>query len=508
MNYRRWPSTRRPQPQRSVLASVTLGLLLACSGCGGGSTGDSGSAGGSATGGTNVGGQTAVGGSLGGSTPASGGVTSGGSAGVGANGGSSGGPGGSGGAANVGGAAVNGGTAGKGGSAGNGGSAGMSGGSSAGGAAGASGNGAGGSAGGGGGAAGAGGKSGAGMVHPGGLLTQRDLDRMRTNVAAGTAPYAAAWNAIRAADANANYQPSVAPTITVEHALQNQGHAAYVLAVKWAASGDMTYATAAKRVLDAWVNTVTNIASPQTTLRVGIGSVQMANAAELIAHGFNGSAGWPPAQVAKAKKWFSDVVWPRICAGNLQRSSNWGTSAMAGCMSIAVFSDERAKFDYAVNAYKYGFQDGPDGCSGVAQYICSPTGQATEAGRDQGHPQGGVAHLVEVALMAWHQGTDLVTYENNRVVAGMEYLAKYNLGNDDVPYDRNFPDPCNVHPSWQTISMVDRGKFSPVYASAKKLFTLAGVPHPFTTQVLMSAGYQPERTNSDHPGMGTLSMLE
>ena len=132
--------------------------------------------------------------------------------------------------------------------------------------------------------------------------------------------------------------------------MQNQGHAAYVLAVKWAASGDPAFATAARRVLDGWVNTVTSIAAPQPTLRTGIGTIQMANAAEIIAHGFGGAAGWPTAQVAKAKAWFSAVIWPVICAGNLQRSSNWGTSALGGYMSIAIFVDDPVKLDYAVAA--------------------------------------------------------------------------------------------------------------------------------------------------------------
>jgi hypothetical protein len=159
----------------------------------------------------------------------------------------------------------------------------------------------------------------------------------------------------------------------------------------------------------------------------------------------------------------------------------------------------------APDAYKNGFTDAPDGCSGVTQYICEPTGQPTEAGRDQAHAQGGVGHLVEVALMAWNQGVNLVTFSNDRLPAGMEYLAKYNLGHDDVPYDPNFPDPCNVHPSWETISALGRGSFSPVYEMANKLFGLAGVAHPYTTQVLNSAGYQPEPTNTDHPGSGTLT---
>lgn len=342
------------------------------------------------------------------------------------------------------------------------------------------------------------------LIHPGGFFKQPDLDRIRTGVAMGSAPWAGAWAAVRNTGAGTTQQASVPPVVTDPYLLQNHGHAAYVLAIKWVASGDMAYATAAKRVLDAWVNTVTRMETD--TLRTGIGAVQMGNAAEIIAHGFNGGAGWPPAQVAKARTWFKNVLWPTIGSRNPQRSSNWGTAAMAGCMATAIFSDDRDRFNYTVDAYKNGFTDAPDGCSGVTQYICEASGQATESGRDQGHPQGGVAHLVEVAFMAWNQGVDLVSYGGNRVLAGVEYHAKYNLGRDDVPYNANFADPCNVHPStWLTISPVGRGSFSPLYEMANKLFTLADVPRPFTAQVIASAGYAPEKTNSDHPGMGTLT---
>ncbi len=240
-----------------------------------------------------------------------------------------------------------------------------------------------------------------GFIHPGLLLLQADLDRIRAGVSAGTAPWSAAWAALKSTDAGTGYQPSVSATVSDGYALQNQGHAAWVLAVKWVATGDMAFATACMRVIDAWVNTVTSMQT--TTLRTGVGAMQMANAAEIMAFGFNGAAGWPAPQVSKGRTWFKDVVWPRIGMANLQRSSNWGTSAMAGCMAAALFADDRAKFDYTVSAYKKGFTDAPDGCSGVTQYVCEPTGQATEAGRDQGHAQGGVAHLVEVAMMAWNQ---------------------------------------------------------------------------------------------------------
>ncbi len=77
---------------------------------------------------------------------------------------------------------------------------------------------------------------------------------------------------------------------------------------------------------------------------------------------------------------------------------------------------------------------------------------------------------------------------------------------NDVPYNANFPDPCHVHPAWATISPLLRGSFSPIYEMSHRLFTLAGIAHPYTTQVIATAGYQPEATNSDHCGLGTLIM--
>ncbi len=347
----------------------------------------------------------------------------------------------------------------------------------------------------------------AAFQHPGALLTQADLTRIRTNVAAGREPWKSAWAALKNSDAGAGYRASVAAKITDVYALQTDGHAAYVLAIKWAASGDVTYANASKNIINAWTSTVQK--PFHESMRNGLGTLQMANAAEILAYGFNGSAGWSPAEAGRAQAWFQAKIWPELKQtdpANMSitgHSSNWGTSCQAGLMAMAIFCDSREIYDSTVSAYKNGFP-GVKGCSASTQYIWSPTGQATESGRDQGHAQGGIAHLMETAAMAWNQGENLFTYGGNRVVAGFEYAAKYNLGNA-VPYDPAFPDPCDVHPAWPTISATGRGNFSPVYEMANSYFNLAGIPAPYTKQVRDRPGYTPERTNSDHPGLGTLT---
>lgn len=357
------------------------------------------------------------------------------------------------------------------------------------------------------------------LIHPGGMQTQEALTLIRDRVAQGVEPWRSAWAELERTDAMKDYRPDPRRNITISQQsnYQRDGHAAYVLAVKWAVSGDIEYAEAARRVIDAWVDTSRTFDDFSTRpLRNGIASIQMANAAEILAHAFNGSAGWPQADIDRAKDWFRTYIDPTITTGP-RRSSNFGTSALAGSIAIAIFLDDREKFNDAVFAYRFGFQNTDDGCAHVTDYIWHPSGQSSESGRDQVHTEGGIGHLVETALMARNQGVDLVSFADNRLVAGMEYTAAYNLGNE-VTFLRPLPDECNVYPESHNnaISPEGRFEFAPVWEMANTLFNDFNIPHPFTSEVVNSEGftyypdrnpggrYRPESTNSDNPGMGTL----
>jgi len=338
------------------------------------------------------------------------------------------------------------------------------------------------------------------MVHPGAYCTEADLERVRAGVAAGQEPWKSAWEALKKTGPDANFQPHVAGNMTNGYWTQDQGHAAWVLTIKWVASGDPKYAQAAIRIIDAWSSTVKS-AEAAGTMRNGLGGNQMANAAEILAHGFNGSAGWPAENVTRAQHWFKDVLYPCVSTGRM-RSANWGTSCMAGCMAMAIFCDDRTMFNDTVYAYENGFTNTTDGGCGVAQYI-DDSGEDAESGRDQPHSQGGIAHLMEVAVMAFNQGYPaLLAYQDHRIVNGFEYTAKYNLGND-VPY-HPFADYSGKTIYAGGISSKNRGHFSPVYEMANYYFTKAGYNAPYTKQVCESPGYRPEVTSSDHSGLGTL----
>lgn len=348
------------------------------------------------------------------------------------------------------------------------------------------------------------------MVHPGGWHTQADLDEIRDNVAARREPWITGWNAARNEGPNANFRTNPPALVTSRSAMHTDGFAAWVLTMKWVASGDRAFSDAAIDVIDNWVGTVRDFNVSEPTLRISTGAGAMAQAAEILAHGFNGEAGWPQRDIEAAQRWFRDVVYNPQTNTGLQSSSNFGTSALGGNISMAIFMDDQDIYNFQRQAYISGYNL-VDGCNSLTDYIPFATGQAFETGRDQAHVQGGIAHLTEAALSLWNQGDEFVYLENNRLLAGVEYHARYNLGfNDLPPYIRNIPNRCNVRvPGLNAtqISTEDRGDFSPVYYMSAKLFSKAGLEYPNTEAVLRSPGYSPEITNFAHPGLGTFTFV-
>uniref|UniRef100_UPI0013767FDA carbohydrate-binding protein n=1 Tax=Aquimarina pacifica TaxID=1296415 RepID=UPI0013767FDA len=348
------------------------------------------------------------------------------------------------------------------------------------------------------------------LVHPGGWHTQEDLTLIRTKVAAEEEPWTTGWNAAKNNGPNADFTTNPSTLITDNGAMHTAGMAAWVLTMKWVASGDKSYSDAAIDIIDTWVDVVRDFDVYGPTLTVSTGAGAMAQAAEILEHGFNGEAGWSQTDADAAKSWFKEIIYDAWTNTGTHRSTNWGTSALGGNMSMAIFMNNEYEYNYQVEAYKFGYQDTDDGCAALTDYIFDASGQAQETGRDQAHVQGGIAHLTEAALCMWNQGNDIVYAENNRLLAGVEYHARYNLGYNDLPFTSDVYNPCNVwivSVSTDAISEEYRGEFSPVYYMSAKLFSKAGLDHPNTKEVLTHPGYSPEINNFAHPGLGMFTFV-
>ncbi|MBB3609574.1 alginate lyase family protein [Rhizobium sp. BK602] len=361
-----------------------------------------------------------------------------------------------------------------------------------------------------------------GFIHPGLLHTKDDFDRMKTKVATSEEPWASGW-AILTANRHASLQWQPRPANIIYRGydgthsqnyaqLFNDAAAAYALALRWKISGDDQYAERAVAVLDAWASNLTGIeGTSDRFLASGIYGYEMANAAEIM----RGYTGWPQASFEKFLQMMLTVFYPmnhdflvRHNGAKIDHYwANWDLANMASMLAIGVLADRRDIYQEAVD---YFYKGGGNGSVDhlVWKIYDGGLGQIQESGRDQGHSALDIALVGAFCQMAWSQGDDLFGYENNRVLAGAEYVARYNLGND-VPYTTY----TNSDVTQTEISASGRGDERPIWELLYNHYVvLKGQTAPsvtaFASKLRPEGGggdYGPNSGGYDQLGYGTLT---
>ena len=178
-----------------------------------------------------------------------------------------------------------------------------------------------------------------------------------------------------------------------------------------------------------------------------------------------------------------------------------GTFSLRTKLAIGVYLDDRSIYDAAVDYFFHGQGNGaPD------YYVDPTTGQTWEAGRDQGHAQGGLSRLIETAHIANNQGDpSLYAWQSFALQRAIEYIASYNLGNT-VPYKAMQPYTTDWADVYPMISDDGRGQFATIYELPYAYFhsTLA-LDLPHTKQVLDKVGSEIFSKNNDDPMFATLT---
>ena len=341
-----------------------------------------------------------------------------------------------------------------------------------------------------------------GFLHPGGLHTQADFDRIKQQLADHNSTVSAAYEILK----NAEYaQPGVA-TWPVEGIIrggssgQNYINAArgatmaYQNALRWKIEGNQACAAAAVRILMSWANVTKYIGGDSNyALAAGLYGYQFAQAAELVRDQFTQE------QFATFKKWMLDVWYPAAIgflrgrngtwensankpaagwgdAGNRPGHywSNWGLCNTLCVMSIGILCDDVFLYNQGMSYFKYDqvgsyvnprtavpiLNDGLTEFLGNLVVTTAQTpdtlqassygiiGQMQESGRDVGHANMALGLAVDIAHVGWNQGDDLFSYMNNRLTAGIEFTAAMNCGNSKLPWmDYKY---CDCRTAWHS----------------------------------------------------------
>lgn len=361
------------------------------------------------------------------------------------------------------------------------------------------------------------------FAHPGALHTQADFDRMKTKVDQGAQPWLAGWNMlIGNPHASLNWQPR--PANVVYRGKDGAGHpenygtlfndaaAAYALALRWKISGDDAYADKAVAILDAWSAALTEIdGSSDKFLASGIYGYQFANAAEIM----RAYKKWPEQDFRRFKAMMLNVFYPmnhdflvRHNGAKIDHYwANWDLANMSSMIAIGILTDRRDIYNEAVDYFKHGQGNGAIEHL-VWQLYPDGLGQIQESGRDQGHSMLDLALAGSFCQMAWNQGDDLFGYQDNRLLRGIEYVAKYNLGND-VPYTTY----RNSDVTQDVISINSRGGIRPIWELLYNHYAvLKGMAAPYTKMFVEKVrpeggggNYGPNSGGFDQLGYGTLT---
>lgn len=346
------------------------------------------------------------------------------------------------------------------------------------------------------------------FTHPGLLHSADDLARMRAAVTAKQSPVYDGYLALAAhARSSSSYAVQNTGQITTwgrgPANYQNQAvadsAAAYQNALIWSVTGDTAHADKARDILNAWSASLTGITGADGPLGAGLQAFKFVNAAELLRH--TGYEGWSAADIARCEDSFRRVWYPALSCYMLYANGNWDLTSLQSLLAIGVFCEEPSLFYDALRFAAAGAGNGS-----VLHRIVTAAGQGQESGRDQGHEQLAVGLLADAAQVAWNQGVDLWGFDGNRILANVEYAARYNLGGD-VPF---VPDLDRTGKYIKlAVSPTSRGTLPPIYEMAYAHYAgVRGLDTPYTKNAVFrgTGGTRVvEGSNDDLPSWGTFA---
>jgi len=345
------------------------------------------------------------------------------------------------------------------------------------------------------------------FVHPGILHSRESLDHIFEVVTKKTMPEYGSYELLKNHPcASAQYKMNGPFRVIsrdgqyayTKSKMEADFSAAYLNALMWIATKDESHARKTLEILGAYADSLKLIpATNDAPLLVGLEGMKIVNAMEILRYTYKGMT---HEQMGKINKMITTIFLP-VCETfyktKAYTNGNWGPIVTKTYISAAIYLDNKAMYNKAIDFYYNANDNGT-----IQNYISGTTGQVQESGRDQGHSQLGIGALATVCEIAYNQGDDLYSAFDNRLLKGFEYVARYNLGDDNVPFT-TWKDVTGRYSDWTLISDKSRGRFIPVYEMVYNHYVrIKGLSMPYTEQVIKRI--RPEGYDRDQPAFGTL----
>ena len=331
-----------------------------------------------------------------------------------------------------------------------------------------------------------------GFIHPGGLHTQEDFDRIKQQLADGNEKVKAAYEVLRTAGyAQAGVTSSPTEIVVrgggVGENYMNAARAgamAYQNALRWKIEDNKACAKTAVDILMAWARVTKGVGGDtNSALASGLYGYEFAQAAELV----RDYEGWSAEDFEEFKQWMIRVWYKHAISflrtrhGTWENSgkwwqapghywSNWPLCNIMCVASIGILCDDVYMYNQAMSFFKYdqvgnykevpelhtvtghGELDGQQAIwnDGLTDFLGNLVvtdvesdletaaygriGQMNESGRDAGHSAMAAGLMIDVAKLGWNQGDDLFAYMDHRVASGIEFIGAQTQSVENLPW--------------------------------------------------------------------------
>jgi hypothetical protein len=287
------------------------------------------------------------------------------------------------------------------------------------------------------------------FVHPGILVNHGMLDFVKAHI--DQAPWKGALAKLKGDwRGSLDYQPHARETVECGSYSnpdvgcsdeKNDCVAAYTHALLWFHTGESAHAEKAIQIMNAWSSTIKGHTNSNAPLQSAWVAETFPRAAEIIRYTYDG---WPTDEAERFETMLKNVYQPMVENGS-SSNGNWETSMIEAALNIAVYNDDEALFQKAIEMWRertpaYIYLES-DGATPVPPPRGNKTGNALigfwynqttfvnglsqETCRDFSHTQYGLAGIINAAETAFIQGVDLYAEEAERLRQGLGFHAKY-----------------------------------------------------------------------------------
>ena len=350
------------------------------------------------------------------------------------------------------------------------------------------------------------------FVHPGGLHTLDDLNRMKAKVASGESPWIETWEALKTnwkSSATYGMTDGARPNANHRQNMNRDAQAAYLNALRWYISGDVAHAEKAISIYNTYADVVDQIPSGGNTDILGLGGIgftAMALGAEIMRL----YGGWAPEDFEKFKFMMKEYFYPvthdfltnHRGACPTHYWANWDLNNISAQIAIGILVDDQDIFNEGVEYFKNGVGNGS--ITNAVPFVQGNFGQWQESGRDQSHSMLGIGLMANICQLAWSQGVDLYAYDDNRFLKGAEYVARTGALSLEAPFFEELNTCSNRRHRWVAINALGRYFDQPVWEAVYNHYVVKqGLEAPHVeamAQIMRFAG-----TTNDQLGYGTLT---